>query len=69
MRPVPTLGEMVDRDERVLVFGEEETAGVPWYHDQFTYVRDTPYDLPSAEAVLSPRGCTIEPRHEASPSC
>jgi hypothetical protein len=67
VRPVPTLGEMVDRDERVLVFGEEETAGVSWYHDQFTYVRDTPYDLPSAEAVLGPRGCTINRGTKASP--
>ncbi|HEV7774045.1 MAG TPA: hypothetical protein VGO48_12245 [Conexibacter sp.] len=67
VRPVPTLGEMVDRDERVLVFGEEETAGVSWYHDQFTYVRDTPYDLPSAEAVLDPRGCAINRGTKASP--
>jgi hypothetical protein len=67
VRPIPTLGEMVEADERVLVFGEEETAGVPWYHDQFTYVRDTPYDLPSAAAVLSPRGCTIGRGTEASP--
>lgn len=67
VRPVPTLGEMVDRDERVLVFGEEETAGVSWYHDQFTYVRDTPYDLPSADAVLSPQGCTIGRGTTASP--
>lgn len=59
LRPVPTLAEMVRIDQRVLVFGEEDTAGVPWYHDQFTYVRDTPYDLPSAQALLSPRGCTI----------
>lgn len=67
VRPLPTLGEMVDRDQRVLVFGEEETAGVPWYHDQFTYVRDTPYDLPSAEAVLGPAGCSINRGTSASP--
>lgn len=67
VRPVPTLGEMVKANERVLVFGEEETAGVPWYHDQFTYVRDTPYDLPSAEALLSPRGCTLSRGTTASP--
>ncbi len=67
VRPIPTLGEMVEADERVLVFGEEETEGVPWYHDQFTYVRDTPYDLPSAAAVLSPRGCTIGRGTDASP--
>ncbi len=67
VRPVPTLGEMVDQDARVLVFGEEETDGVPWYHDQFTYVRDTPYDLPSAEAVLGPPGCSVNRGTSASP--
>lgn len=67
VRPVPTLGEMVEAGERVLVFGEEDTAGVPWYHDQFTYVRDTPYDLPSAKALLSPRGCTIGRGTKMSP--
>jgi hypothetical protein len=67
VRPVPTLGEMVEADARVLVFGEEETDGVPWYHDQFTYVRDTPYDLPSAAALLSPRGCSVGRGTDASP--
>ncbi|HMJ02518.1 MAG TPA: hypothetical protein VK506_06230 [Conexibacter sp.] len=67
VRPVPTLGEMVEAGERVLVVGEEDTEGVPWYHAQFTYVRDTPYDLPSADALLSPRGCTIGRGTDASP--
>lgn len=67
VRPVPTLGEMVEAGERALVFGEDETTGVPWYHDQFTYVRDTPYDLPSAQALLSPRGCTIGRGESSSP--
>jgi hypothetical protein len=67
VRPVPTLGEMVDENARVLVFGEEDTHGVSWYHDQFTYVRDTPYDLPSAGALLSPAGCSIGRGTRASP--
>ena len=67
VRPVPTLGEMVDRDQRVLVFGEEETGGVSWYHQQFTYVRDTPYDLPDAAAVLGPPGCALNRGTKASP--
>lgn len=67
VRPVPTLGELVERDQRVLVFGEEDTHGVGWYHDQFTYVRDTPYDLPSASALLSPKGCVIGRGTAASP--
>ncbi|HEU4702326.1 MAG TPA: hypothetical protein VFS37_07570 [Conexibacter sp.] len=65
--PVPTLGELVDRDRRVLVFGEDDTRGVGWYHDQFVSVRDTPYDLPSARALLSPKGCTIGRGTTASP--
>lgn len=67
VEPVPTLGEMVDRDQRVLVFGEEETGGVSWYHQQFTYVRDTPYDLPDAAAVLGPPGCALNRGTKASP--
>lgn len=59
VKPAPTLGEMVERGQRVVVFGEEDTAGVSWYHDQFSYVRDTPYDLPSAAVLLSPEGCAI----------
>lgn len=67
LKPAPTLGEMVEADQRVLVFGEEDTAGVPWYHDQFTYVRDTPYDLPDARTVLSRRGCVIGRGERHSP--
>jgi len=65
--PVPTLGEMVAQDRRVLVFGEEDTRGVGWFHDQFVSVRDTPYDLPSATALLSRSGCTIGRGTKASP--
>ncbi len=67
VEPVPTLGEMVARDRRVLVLGEDDTRGVPWYHHQFTYMRDTPYDLPDAKAVLGPAGCTIGRGTDASP--
>jgi len=41
--PWPTLREMIDSDQRVLVLGENATPGVPWYHPAFEVVQETPY--------------------------
>jgi hypothetical protein len=41
--PWPTLREMVDSDQRVLVMGENNTAGVAWYHPAFEVLQETPY--------------------------
>jgi hypothetical protein len=41
--PWPTLREMIDSDQRVVVFGENDTKGVPWYHPAFETVQETPY--------------------------
>jgi hypothetical protein len=41
--PWPTLRELVDRDERVVVLGENDTTGVPWYHPVFSVFQETPY--------------------------
>jgi hypothetical protein len=30
--PWPTLGDMVTRGERLVVYAENDTTGVPWYH-------------------------------------
>ncbi|HEU4974189.1 MAG TPA: hypothetical protein VFT50_03815 [Baekduia sp.] len=57
VRPLPTLQQMVDRDQRVLVMGEDHTAGVPWYHAQFDLVQDTPYDLRTVSELLSGADC------------
>jgi uncharacterized membrane protein HdeD (DUF308 family) len=41
--PLPTLGELVRRNRRVIVFTEKDADGtVPWYLDGFSYVQDTP---------------------------
>lgn len=55
--PLPTLAAMIERDERVLVFGEEETAGPSWYHQLFDHAVETPFDSPTQAALLGPRGC------------
>lgn len=47
--PWPTLGEMVQSGGRVLVLGENDTAGVDWYHPAWEVVQETRYDFRSAE--------------------
>jgi hypothetical protein len=41
--PWPTLREMIERDERVLVFAENDAAGVPWYHLTAGVIQETPF--------------------------
>ena len=42
-RPLPTLGELVRRNRRVVVITEKDADGtVPWYMDGFSFVQDTP---------------------------
>ncbi len=41
--PWPTLREMIDSGGRVLVLGENETEGVPWYHPAFEVMQETPF--------------------------
>jgi hypothetical protein len=41
--PLPTLGELVNDNRRVVVFTEKDADGtVPWYLDGFSFVQDTP---------------------------
>ena len=41
--PLPTLGQLVRRNRRVVVFTEKDADGtVPWYLDGFSFVQDTP---------------------------
>ncbi len=41
--PLPTLGQLVNRNRRVIVFTENDANGVvPWYLDGFSFVQDTP---------------------------
>lgn len=41
--PWPTLREMVESDQRVVVFAENNAEGVPWYHLAFEVCQETPY--------------------------
>jgi hypothetical protein len=39
----PTLGEMIDRDERLVVFAENEGAPPAWYLNAFEAMQETPF--------------------------
>lgn len=42
-QPLPTLGELVGTNKRLIVFTERDADGtVPWYLDGFAFVQDTP---------------------------
>ena len=42
-QPLPTLGQLVRRNRRAIVFTEKDADGtVPWYLDGFSFVQDTP---------------------------
>jgi hypothetical protein len=47
--PWPTLREMIDSDQRLVVFGENDTQGVPWFHPAFETFQETPYTFHAPE--------------------
>ena len=50
--PLPTLGELIDRDERVLFLSEAHGGVVPWYHAAYEgLLEETPYHFESAEQL------------------
>ncbi len=65
--PMPTLGEMVEHNRRVIVFGEEDVGDVPWYHQQFDFVKETDFAIPTARALLAASSCAINRGKPANP--
>jgi hypothetical protein len=57
--PFPTLRELIESDKRMLVMAEKDNGGgsIPWYHDGFELMQETPYTFDSAEALRDPTSC------------
>lgn len=49
--PWPTLGEMIENDERVLVMAENDGSGPDWYHPAFELTQETNFSFRSAEEM------------------
>jgi hypothetical protein len=46
-----TLGELIDRDERLVVFAEEEGPPPAWYHQAYENMQETPFLFRSPEEL------------------
>jgi hypothetical protein len=42
-QPLPTMRELIQKDERVLVFADTNARGVDWYKQSFDFIQDTPF--------------------------
>lgn len=50
-QPWPTLGEMIDMNQRVVVMAEEEGPPPDWYHHVWDYTKETPYSFHSPDEL------------------
>ena len=50
--PFPTLGEMIDRNERIFVLVEEDASGADWLHPAFDLSQETPYSFGSVDEFV-----------------
>ena len=59
--PSPTLGELIESDERLLVMAENDAGGgkYPWYVQGFDYVQETPYTFNSLAEIEPPESCKL----------
>jgi hypothetical protein len=52
----PTLGHMVETNQRLVLLGEDKAGAAPWYHPAFqSIVQDTPYTFKSAALLTTPK--------------
>ncbi|HST40275.1 MAG TPA: hypothetical protein VLK58_12235 [Conexibacter sp.] len=53
--PLPTLGELVRDDTRLVIFAEEDGGSRAWYLDGFSFVQDTPLGATKASELSCER--------------
>ncbi|WP_244283271.1 hypothetical protein [Streptomyces flavidovirens] len=59
-QPWPTLADMIDNGQRLVVFAEQADGPAPWYRDFYRYGMETPFDSRSPQQMtcLPNRGGT-----------
>jgi hypothetical protein len=55
--PWPTLRELVDRDERVIVLAENHVGGESWIHHQPVVMQETPFHFTTPAQLAAPESC------------
>jgi hypothetical protein len=47
--PMPTLRQLIESNQRVVLMGEHQTGDFPWYHPAFEMMQETPYTFHTPE--------------------
>ena len=49
----PTLGELIERDKRLLVMAERDNGDgkFPWYQQAFDLIQETPYTFENVDEI------------------
>ena len=55
----PTMGQLIERDKRLLVMGERDNGDgrFPWYQSAFDLMQETPYTFDNRDAITGPKSC------------
>jgi hypothetical protein len=56
-QPWPTLRELIDSGQRILVMAENGGEPGTWYQNGFTLTQETPYDTPTIAGLESDESC------------
>jgi hypothetical protein len=53
----PKLGDMISRDQRVLLLTEHAKPTVPWMHSMYDVAQETPFNFRNVEQLRAPSSC------------
>jgi hypothetical protein len=67
LRPMPTMRDLIQSGERVVVMGEDDVGRVPWFRQQFDFVQETPYRFADLPELVRPPSCDLERGKRGNP--
>ncbi|MGH2960300.1 MAG: hypothetical protein ACRDKE_11895 [Solirubrobacterales bacterium] len=53
----PTLGEMIDKNQRLVLMTEKEKPTIPWMHNAYESIQETPFHFSNVEQLRRPSSC------------
>ena len=67
--PFPTLRQMIDSDQRLVVMAENDAGNIPWYHLAYAQtLQETPFRFTSAAQLTDPAKLAASCRPHRGPS-
>ena len=67
--PFPTLREMIDSNQRLVVMAENDAGDVPWYHLAYAHaLQETPFRFRNADQLTKPAQLAASCRPNRGPS-